>query len=177
MTGGLITIPPEASFTVNSVAGLIIPANTGFNITGGTLSTGNYTVVNEGLIRITAGTADFGTASGHDLHTRSEGAFTVSGGEVNIAGALYNSASGTIPSLGVTSGITITDGTVILCTSGNRFSSLGSLYVTAAGNFNFSGGTIVFQRPSTATNETDLNLIPGSGTKNSTGGTFQFGNT
>jgi hypothetical protein len=177
MTSGLVSIPEGGSFSVNTAAGLTIPSVAGFDITGGTLSTGKYTVNNEGLIRISSGMADFGAASGNGLHISSEGAFVVSGGTVNIAGALYNSASGTIASPGITSGINITGGTVFLCSFGNRLSTMGSLYVTPAGNFSFTGGTIIFQRPSNASNETDLNLMSGSGTKNCTGGTFQFGNT
>jgi hypothetical protein len=177
MTSGLVSIPEGGSFSVNTAAGLTIPSVAGFDITGGTLSTGKYTFNNEGLIRISSGMADFGAASGNGLHISSEGAFVVSGGTVNIAGALYNSASGTIASPGITSGINITGGTVFLCSFGNRLSTMGSLYVTPAGNFSFTGGTIVFQRPGNASNETDLNLISGSGTKNCTGGTFQFGNT
>ena len=61
--------------------------------------------------------------------------------------------------------------TVTLCTVGNGASSTGSLNVTSAGNFIFTGGTIVFQTPSNAATELDLGLISGDGTKNTTGGT------
>ena len=179
LTGGLITIPIGGSFAINPSSGLSIPNTAGFDITGGTLSTGNFTITNAGLIRISSGTATFGTASGNEVHTKTDGAFIVAGGTVDIAGRLYNSASGTLDPTGLalTSGITITGGTVTLCKVGNGESSTGSLNVTSAGNFIFTGGKIVFQKPSTAITELDLGLLSGAGTKNTTGGTFQFGNS
>lgn len=176
MTNGLITIPSGGSFTINPAAGLSIPITAGFDVAGGTLTTGNFTISNKGLIRVSAGTANFGNGTGNEVHTLVDGAFVVSGGDVNIAGRLYNSAAGTLDPPNVTSGITISGGTVTLATVGNELSSTGSLNVTQAGNFIFSGGTIVFQKPSTAATELDLGLISGSGTKSTVGGTFQFGN-
>ncbi|WP_319230934.1 HYR domain-containing protein [Draconibacterium orientale] len=180
MTSGLITIPGGSSFSVNPSIGLDIEYEAGFDVTGGSLATGDFTITNEGLIRIAAGSnVTLGDDSGNEVHTQFDGAFIVTGGDVDIAGRLYNSASGTLDpdGLNLTSGITISSGTVTLCTLGNKASSTGSLQVTSAGNFEFSGGTIVFQNPSTATSELDLGLIDGAGTKNITGGTFQFGNS
>ncbi|WP_320111174.1 PKD-like domain-containing protein [Draconibacterium orientale] len=179
MTSGLITIPGGSSFSVNPSIGLDIEYEAGFDVTGGSLVTGDFTITNEGLIRIAAGSnVTLGDDSGNEVHTQFDGAFIVTGGDVDIAGRLYNSASGTLDpdGLNLTSGITISSGTVTLCTLGNKASSTGSLQVTSAGNFEFSGGTIVFQNPSTATSELDLGLIDGTGTKNIINGTFQFGN-
>ncbi len=173
---GKITIPVGGSFSINHAAGFTIPQTAGFDLTGGTFSTGNLSITNEGLIRISAGTANFGTASGNEVHTQVDGAFIVTGGNVNISGRLFNSASGTLSPPGVTSGISISGGTVTLSTVGNGLSSVGSLNVTSAGNFNFTGGTIIFQNPSTAATELDLGLLSGGGTKTTVGGTFQFGN-
>ncbi|MEZ5104642.1 MAG: HYR domain-containing protein [Draconibacterium sp.] len=176
MNGGLLTIPGGNSFTVNPSQEVFIEETAGFDVTGGTLNTGNFKITNVGLIRISSGTANLGTASGNEVHTQVDGAFIVSGGNVNISGRLYNSASGTLNPPNVTSGISITGGNVILATVGNGLSNVGSLNVTAAGNFIFTGGTIVFQNPSSAATELDLGLISGGGTKNTVGGTFQFGN-
>ena len=176
LTGGLITIPTGGSFSINPSSGITINSTAGFDVTGGTLNTGNFSITNKGLIRISAGTANFGSGSGNEIHTQFDGAFIVNGGNVNISGRLYNSASGTLAPPGVTSGISILGGIVTLATVGNGLSSVGSLNVTPAGNFNFAGGTIVFQNPSTASTELDLGLTAGGGTKNTVGGTFQFGN-
>ncbi|MCY1721142.1 HYR domain-containing protein [Prolixibacteraceae bacterium Z1-6] len=179
MTSGLVTVPGSSSFTVNPSIGLDIDQFAGFDVTGGSLTTGNFTITNEGLIRISSGsTVSFGTASGNEVHMQTDGAFIVTGGTVDIAGRLYNSAAGTLDpdGLNLTSGISISGGIITLATAGNGLSSTGSLHVTSAGNFDFTGGTIVFENPSTASTELDLGLIDGGGTKNTTGGTFQFGN-
>ena len=177
MTSGLVTIPGGGSLTVNPSLGLDIESNAGFDVTGGSLATGNFSITNEGLIRISNGIATFGNSSGNEVHTQVDGAFIVSGGTVDIAGRLYNSASGTLNPPNVASGISISGGTITLATVGNGLSDVGSLHVTSAGYFNFSGGTIVFQNPSNAGSELDLGLFSGGGTKNTTNGTFQFGNS
>ena len=179
MTSGLVTIPASGSLAINPSNTLDIDQNSGFDVLGGDLSTGNFSVTNEGLIRIASGSSvSFGTNSGNEVHTQFDGAFIVTGGTVSIAGRLYNSAAGTLDSggLNLPAGISISAGTVTLCTIGNGASSTGSLHVTSSAYFDFSGGTIVFQNPSTASTELDLGLLSGTGTKNTTGGTFQFGN-
>ncbi|WP_372931914.1 HYR domain-containing protein, partial [Mariniphaga sediminis] len=176
LNGGLVTINSGGSFTIDPSSGITIPSTAGFDVAGGTLTTGDFTITNEGLIRITSGTANFGTDSGNAVNNQVDGAFIVSNGTVNISGRLHNSASGTLTPPGVSSGIHISGGTVTLATVGNGLSSVGSLNVTAAGTFDFSGGTIVFQNPSDATTELDLGLTSGTGIKNTVGGTFQFGN-
>ena len=179
MTSGLVTIPGSGSLAINPSGNLDIEQAAGFDVLGGDLSTGNFSVTNEGLIRIASGSSvSFGTNSGNEVHTQFDGAFIVTGGTVSIAGRLYNSAAGTLDSggLNLPAGISISAGTVTLCTIGNGASSTGSLHVTSSAYFDFSGGTIVFQNPSTASTELDLGLLSGTGTKNTTGGTFQFGN-
>ena len=176
LNGGLINIPAGGSFSVNRAAALTIPEEAGFNVNGGLLNTGNFTITNEGLIQVSSGTANFGTNAGNTVHTQVDGAFIVTGGAVNIAGRLENSASGSLSPPGVNSGISIAGGTVTLATVGNGLSNIGSLHVTPAGYFGFTGGTIIFQNPSNAVSELDLGLIAGTGTKNTDGGTFQFGN-
>ncbi len=176
LNSGLITIPTGSSFSINPASGITIPETGGIDVTGGTLNTGNFTISNEGLIRVSSGLANFGINSGNSVNTQFDGSFIVTGGNVNVAGRLYNSASGTLNPPDVSSGINISGGTITVATAGNQLSSTGSLNVTATGNFNFTGGIIIFQRPSTATTELDLGLISGGGTKNTVGGTFQFGN-
>jgi len=176
MNGGLVIIASGNSLSLDFSNGITIEETAGFDVTGGTLITGNFTITNEGLIRVSSGTANLGTNSGNSVNNQYDAAFIVSGGALNIAGRLHNSASGTLNPPNVSSGIHITGGTVTLSTAGQSLSNVGSLNVTAAGTFNFTGGTIVFQNPSTASTELDLGLIGGGGTKNTEGGTFQFGN-
>ncbi|NLN30414.1 MAG: hypothetical protein GX158_04135, partial [Bacteroidales bacterium] len=176
LNGGLIKIPGSASLSCEYSRELKIPATSGFEVTGGSLSTGNFSITNNGLIRVTSGTANFGTNSGNSVHTQVDGAFIVKNGTVNIAGRLENTARGTLEPLGLSSGITVSGGEVTLSTVGNGLSNTGSLNVTSNGALNFSGGTIVFQNPSTAGTTLDLGLLDGYGTKNTDGGIFQFGN-
>ena len=155
-----------------------IPSTCGFIVAGGTLNTKNFTLENEGLIRIISGTASFGTQSGNSVHTQIDGAFEVAGGNVFVAGRLENTAGGYLVKPTIPSGLNITGGTITIGTVGNELSSKGTLDVSSNGAFKFSGGTIIFQNSSTATTPLDIALIFGSGngTKNTTGGTFQFGN-
>ena len=176
INGGATTITHLNDPTANPLHNRI-PESAGIEVNAGAvLNTGDFTITNEGLIRISSGTANFGNSSGNSVHTQVDGAFIVTGGTVNIAGRLENTASGFLINPSIPSGITISNGTVTLCKVGNGASSTGSLNVTSAGYFNFTGGTIVFQNPSSATTELDLGLVSG-GTKNTIGGTFQFGNS
>jgi len=153
-----------------------IPSTSGLRVSGGILTTGYYSIINEGLIEVTSGGATFGTGIGNRVHTQIDGAFIVSGGTVNITGRLENTAGGTLA--GYPSGINISGGIITLATAGNNESGTGSLDVTTNGAFNFTGGTIVFQNPSTAGSALDLGVIDGTGNgaKTTIGGTFQFGN-
>ena len=153
-----------------------IPSTAGIRVSGGTLTTGYYSIINEGLIEVTSGSATFGTGSGNSVHIQTDGAFIVTGGTVDIAGRLENTAGGTLS--GYPSGINISGGIITLATAGNNESGTGSLDVTTNGAFNFTGGTIIFENPSTAGAALDLGLIDGTGngTKIITNGIFQFGN-
>ncbi len=153
-----------------------IPATSGLRISGGTLNTGYYSITNDGLIEVTSGTANFGTGPGNSVHTQIDGAFIVSGGNVNIAGRLENTAGGTLS--GYPSGITVSGGTINLCTSGSGATGAASLMVSDYGAFNFTAGTINFIN--TNTNSTDpldldISIASGNGTKSITNGVFNFG--
>ena len=179
LNNGLVDIVSGGSLSINQSNDITIPQTAGFELTGGTLNTGDLSIINEGLIRINSGTANIGTNSGNSVQTQANGAFIVSNGTVNISGRLENTASGTLdPSgLALSSGINISGGNITLATVGNDLSNTGSLNVTSNGTFDFTGGTIIFQNPNTTSPEMDLNLISGSSSKNTTGGTFQFGNS
>jgi hypothetical protein len=128
------------------------------------------------LIRISSGTANFGTNTGNSVLTQNNGAFEVSNGTVNIAGTLQNTASGG-PLTGLTSsGVTISGGAVNLSTVGNGVSNTGSFDMSQNSTVTITAGTIVFQNPSTAPTPVDLFIVAG-GAKSITGGAFQFGST
>ena len=154
-----------------------IPSSSGLRVSGGTLTTGYYSIINEGLIEVTSGAAVLGTGSGNSVHTQVDGAFIVSGGTVDIAGRLENTAGGTLS--GYPSGINISGGIITLATAGNNESGTGALDVTTNGAFNFTGGTVIFENPSTAGTALDLGLVDGTGNgaKTIANGIFQFGNS
>ncbi|WP_423130330.1 MBG domain-containing protein [Gaoshiqia sp. Z1-71] len=174
-TNGLLKIN---SGIVDLTHTFAIPLTAGIelNNSAATLTTGDFTITNNGLIRITDGTANFGNSTGNSVHTQVDGAFIVSGGTVNIAGRLENTAGGTLGSTGIQSGISISGGTITLAIIGNGSGTTGSLNVTQNGYFNFTGGTIIFEEPGSAI---DLQFAAEStnGTKTITNGVFQFGNS
>ena len=176
-TNGVLDIESGTTDIVNIVnPDNTIPSTSGLRVSGGTLTTGYYSIINEGLIEVTSGAATFGTGSGNSVYTQVDGAFIVSGGTVDIAGRLENTAGGTLS--GYPSGININGGIITLATTGNNESGTGSLDVTTNGAFNFTGGTVIFENPSTTGTALDLGLVdgPGNGAKTITNGIFQFGN-
>ncbi|WP_163325912.1 PKD-like domain-containing protein, partial [Draconibacterium mangrovi] len=175
-TSGLLKLT-SGTYTLNSDFDILRAA--GIHVNGATLTTGDYTITNEGLIRVTSGTANFGNSAGNSVHTQTDGAFEVSGVSttVNIAGRLENSAGGTLVT-GVPSGINISGGTINLATIGNGSSGTGALNVTQQGAFSFTAGTInIINANSTSGTAVDLAIaeVDGSGTKTITNGEFHFG--
>jgi len=169
-TSGTINLNCNSAFTINKPSGIWVA--------GATLNTGGFTITNEGLVRISSGTATFGTQSGNSVHTQIDGAFEVIGGNAFIAGRLENTAGGYLVNPVIPSGLNISGGNVTVGTVGNGASSAGTLDVSTNGAFNFAGGTIIFQYSSTATTPLDVALVlgSGSGAKSTSGGTFQLGN-
>lgn len=160
-----------------SNAGPVIPATGGLWVNGATLNGGNFTCINNGWIRISAGIANFGTSSGNSVRTQNRGFFDVSGGVINIAGRLENTAGNSVLPGVPSTGVAITGGAINLCTVGSNTVSTASFHMSLSSNLSITGGTIVFQNPnSNATPFNDLYIINSSGTKSITGGTFEMGN-
>jgi len=173
-TSGLLVLT-TGTYTLGSNFDLV--KATGIHVNGATLNTGDFSIGNQGLIKISAGTANFGNSTGNSIETSVDGAFVVTGGTVNIAGRLHNSAGGTLVT-GINSGIEITGGTINLSTVGNGLSSTGALNVTAQGAFRFTGGTITIENANTTTGTVlDIGIadVLGDGTKTITNGVFQLG--
>ena len=126
---GVLNVNSGGTATITNITNNnnIIPSTSGLVVSGGTLNTGNYTILNQGLILVTSGTANFGTDSGNSVHTEIDGVFRVTGGTVNIAGRLENTAGGTLGFY--QSGITILESTgttiINLSTVGNGASGVG----------------------------------------------------
>jgi hypothetical protein len=144
-----------------------IASTAGLQINGGTLNGSNGTITNNGLVRVTSGSATFGTASGNAVANQTGSTFDMQGGTATFSGRLV-ATGGTI---------TITAGTITLCTVGNTSSTIGSFDLSATSSLSMTGGSVVFQiANSSGTTPKDLNITSGAGTKSITGGTFQLGN-
>jgi uncharacterized repeat protein (TIGR01451 family) len=173
MTNG--TLKLSGSFTgtsrVFNASGYTIPASAGF-----WLNNPNYTVAgqngsptNNGLLRISAGTFNIGTATGNAMGFGNLSTVIVEGGAVNGTSRFgVNAAANAITYLQ-------TAGTITVNTIGNASATLGSfdLGTSTASSITISGGTIVTQINATAIDYRDQ---AGAGSLGITGGTLQLGN-
>ncbi|MDT5156998.1 MAG: hypothetical protein QOH51_1355 [Acidobacteriota bacterium] len=171
LTNGTLKISGTFTATnrVFTVAGYTIGATTGF-----WLNNPNYTVAgqngsptNNGLLRISQGTFNVGTASGNAMGAGAGATFTIEGGTSNFTGRL-NSASAVT--------YTQTAGTVNVSTVGNASSLTASFGLSSTTSlFNMSGGTInliQINSNATATSRLDYQV---SSVANVTGGTLNVG--
>ncbi|MDX6271244.1 MAG: hypothetical protein QOD28_2467, partial [Acidobacteriota bacterium] len=141
--------------------------------TGLWLNNPNYTISGQsgsptvaGLLRISQGTHNVGTASGNSVDGSAGAVFIIEGGTLNTTGRFS-------PQSAVS--YTQSAGTVNVCTTGQTSNSFGcfELFSTSS-SFTMSGGTIVLTQASTAaTTPIDFDVL--SGTVNYTGGTLQIG--
>ncbi len=152
--------PLPTGYTIPATAGIWL-ANPNFTVAGQ-----NGSPTNNGLLRLTSGTFNIGTASGNSMGAGSGASFIVEGGTMNVAGRLNTSN----PVLYEQSA-----GVVNVSTAGNASASSPSFGLNStAGSFNMSGGTIVLVQASTGTAPYDYRVS--SLNPVVTGGTLQIGN-
>lgn len=169
------TFKLSGSFTgtnrVFTAAGYTIGATAGF-----WLNNPNYTVAGQngsptesGLLRITQGTFNIGTATGNSMGFSTGSTITVEGGAVNATGRFGVAAAANAITY------TQTAGTITVNTIGNASATLGSfdLGTSLSSVITISGGTIVCQLAATAI---DYRNQAGGGITGVTGGTLQMGN-
>lgn len=168
------TFKLSGSFTLNNTffgtPSYSIPADAGIwlNNANVTVTAQNGTLTLSGLLRVTAGTYDLGTASGNTLQYDSGSMITIEGGSLNVAGRICPSIPGSSTVTYNQSG-----GTVMVVTSGSSSGTLAGFDIGATGSsFTMSSGTIVIPR-ATSFSSDYLNL---AFTNNVTGGTLQIGN-
>ena len=151
-----------------SSAGATIPATGGFWVNGGTVNTGNLTWTLNGLLRVSAGTLNIGTASGNSVNYNSGSTITIEGGALNIAGRLSRRTTTQ------TTTYTKSGGAVTVVTVGSGDANLAGFDFGASGSsFTYEGGTVVIQKQTSGPSE----YRNGASTNNVTGGTLQIGNT
>jgi len=152
---------PVASYTIPATTGIWIN-NPNFTVAGQ-----NGSPTNNGLLRITSGIYQVGTASGNAMGAGPGATFLIEGGTLNLAGRL-NSANAVSYSQSA--------GIVNVTTVGNPASSTGGFDLSSAANtVSITGGSIVLNRASTAPTPLDYRLNGGAGAVS--GGTLQIGNS
>ena len=173
MTNGTIKISGTFTGTsrVFATAAYTIPVSFGF-----WLNNPNYTVAgqngsptNNGLLRVTQGTFNIGTATGNSMGFSTGSTTIVEGGAVNSTSRFGVAAAANAITY------TQTGGTITVNTIGNASATLGSfdLGTGVGSNITISGGTIVTQINATAI---DYRNQAGGGIAGVTGGTLQLGN-
>jgi hypothetical protein len=154
---------------VFTTAAYTIPATGGFwlNNPNYIVAAQNGSPTNNGLLRISQGTFNVGTASGSAMGAGAGAVFTIEGGTSNYSGRLNTASAVTY---------TQTAGTVNVSTVGNASSLTASFGLTSTtSTFNMSGGTInliQINSNATAANRLDYQV---SSVANVTGGTLNVG--
>ncbi|WP_190242568.1 T9SS type A sorting domain-containing protein [Hymenobacter lapidiphilus] len=177
MTG---TLKISGSATISNkvfgnAASYAIPATGGFwlNNPNFTVVAQNGTATTNGLVRLSAGTYNVGTAAGNSLLLSTGSVLTVEGGTLTSAGRVTSYTSSTVffattftlsggtinvanvgnaggaPSFGINGSSVVSGGTINLV---QRSTATTPLDYNVAGSYNFSGGTVNVGTAATATN-------------------------
>lgn len=176
-TGGTFEIGGSNSFInpVFTAAAYTIPATTGFR-----LNNPNAEVVSQngsptlsGLLRVSQGTFNIGTATGNSMGFNGGSTVIIDGGFVNATGRFgVASATNVIT-------YTQTGGTITVNTIGHASTTVASfdLGTSLLSIVNISGGSIILQTASTAASgPRDYRVQAGQGIGSFSGGTLQIGN-
>ena len=164
LSNGLLKVNSGGSVICYNNSQIDIPNTGGIHIDGGNLTTGDFSVFNRGLFKVSSGSATLGREAGNSLQTGSGGILQVDGGNLNIAGRLVNTA-GTA---------TISGGTINLSTIGHSSSSMASFDMSKTTKLFVTGGTIIFHNPNGSLYD-DIHIENTTGIKSITGGIFQLG--
>ena len=151
ITNGTFEIAGANTFSNNvfPTAAYTIPATGGFrlNDANATVSGQNGSPTNNGLLRVSAGTFNLGTAGANVMGAGTGASFTIEGGTMNVAGRLTS-----------TNPVTYTQsaGIVNICTAGGCITSpsFGFTSTLPKNFFNMSGGTIALVQANTQMTET-----------------------
>jgi hypothetical protein len=179
-TNGFLSVSPyngilkiSGTFTYSSVvfttAGYSIPSTAGFwlNNANFAVSGTNGSPTMNGLLRLTQGAYNVGTASGNAMGAGAGAIFLIEGGTLNLAGRL-NTANAV--------SYTQSGGTVNVCTVANTTASTASFGLTSTSSvITMSGGVInlvQINSNATATSRLDYQV---AGAANITGGTLNVG--
>ena len=150
-----------AAYSINSDEGIWI------NNSNVTVTAQNGDASLSGLLRISAGNYNIGTAANDDLLYDTGSTIDIQGGALTIAGALRPNVPASATSYSQSGGV------VTVVTVGSTSATFGAFDIRAAGSsFTMSSGTIIHHTATTIQPDSFF----GSITNNVTGGTIQFGN-
>lgn len=178
-TAGFLTITSgtfkiSGNFTITNrvftTAAYTIPAIGGFwlNNPNFTVAGQNGSPTNNGLLRVSNGTFNVGTASGNSMGGGANAIFTFEGGTSNFAGRLQTTSVVTYNQSG---------GTVNVCTIGNTATTACFGLTATTNTFNLTGGTIVLVQPNTNATPLDWSVsTTATFLANPAGTTLQLGN-
>lgn len=169
LTNGTFKISGTNTYTgrMFGAAAYTIPASSGvwLNNPNFTIAAQNGNAVNNGILRISAGTWNIGTTAAATVTGAAFANFRIEGGIINIAGRFNPNTAVAYAQTG---------GTVNLATVGNSGSGTANATFTlaATATFNFSGGNINIVQASTGATPIDWFSSP---VPQSFGGTLTFG--
>ncbi len=152
----------SASVITPFTSAVNIVALAGFWNNGGTVTAGAFSWTINGLLRMSAGSINIGTAQDHNLVYNNNSKITIEGGTLNVAGRFYSGGNTTYNQSG---------GVFTVCKFGSTNTSIAPFDFNAASSFTMSGGSIVIPKASSSTSDYK-NLAT---TNNVTGGTLQIG--
>jgi hypothetical protein len=156
------------SGTLWTTTGYSIPATLGIwlNNSNFTINGLNGSPTMSGLLRMTAGTWNVGTATGNAMAGATTSNFIIEGGTMNFTGRLNVTSASAI--------FNMSAGTINICTIGNASSATASFGFTSTTSvFTMSGGTINLIQRSTGATILDYNVA--TTTPTITGGTLNVG--
>jgi hypothetical protein len=155
------------SFRTFTPAAYTIGATTGFwlNNDNYVVTAQNASPTNAGLLRLTRGVFNVGTASGNSMGGSAGAVFIIEGGSFQVSGRF--SPAGAVS-------YTQTGGAMVVCNVGQISNTAACFDLPATSSFTMSGGIILLQQASTASiSPLDYQVL--SSTINITGGTLNVG--
>jgi hypothetical protein len=152
------TLFNSVAYTIPSTGGFWLN-NANFTVTGQ-----NGSPTNSGVLRITNGTFNIGTATGNSM-SGTTGQYNFEGGTINVASKITCSGAGSF---------TMSGGVLNITTVGNSTSSSGGLdFSSTSSSANISGGTINLVQTNTGTTPLDFRIA--STSVSITGGVLNVG--
>ncbi len=168
LTGGTFKLSSASTITpFTNGTGADLSSVEGLWNNGGTINSGNFSwTLNTGLLRVSAGTVNVGTAAGNSMTYLNNGTVILEGGALNIAGRFSPNSGTSICAYTQSAGI------LTVNTVGTTSTTRAPFEINANASFSMSGGTIAIRR---ASSHTTADVIISATSNDVSGGTLQIG--